>query len=97
MWNGVININKPFLIVYPTFSTRNAESGIEVKRLFLYPKENAGNHHTDKYDLVSEQDVAVLRRGATFFLSITSTSRPINLDGKDKVNLLFEFGKWKYL
>ena len=78
---------------YPSFETRNAGSGIEVDRLFLYPKENAGNHYTDKYELVSEQGISVLRRSAKFFLAINSKSRSIDLDGKDKVNVIFEFGK----
>ena len=82
---------------YPSFETRNAGSGIEVDRLFIYPKENAGNHNTEKYELVTEQGISVLRRSANFFLAINSKSRSIDLDGKDSVNLIFEFGKNQYL
>ena len=82
---------------YPSFETRNAGSGIEVDRLFIYPKDNAGNHNTEKYELVTEQGISVLRRSANFFLAINSKSRSIDLDGKDSVNLIFEFGKKQYL
>ena len=81
-------------VAYPSFETRNAGSGIEVDRLFIYPKENAGNHNTEKYELVTEQGISVLRRSANFFLAINSKSRSIDLDGKDSVNLIFEFGKY---
>ena len=81
-------------VVYPRFETRNSESGIEIERLFLYPKENASNHHTDKYDLATEQDVSVLRRSGNFYLAIHSKSRPFDLNRKDRVNLVFEFGNY---
>ena len=86
-----------FYVAYPSFETRNAGSGIEVDRLFIYPKENAGNHNTEKYELVTEQGISVLRRSANFFLAINSKSRSIDLDGKDSVNLIFEFGKYIYI
>ena len=54
--------------VHPRFETRNSESGIEIERLFLYPKENASSHNTDKYDLATEQNVSVLRRSGNFYL-----------------------------
>ena len=81
-----------YQVVYPRFETRNSESGIEIERLFLYPKENASNHHTDKYDLATEQDVSVLRRSGNFYLAIHAKSRPFDLNRKDRVNLVFEFG-----
>jgi hypothetical protein len=42
--------------------------------------------------LVTEQNVAVLRRAAKFNVAIKTKSREINLN-KDKVNLILEFGK----
>ena len=48
---------------------------------------------TDKYELVTEQDTSVLRRSANFHLAIKSKSKPIDIGGKDAVNLIFEFGK----
>ena len=48
---------------------------------------------TEKYELVTEQDTSVLRRGTNFYLAITSKSRQIEIGGKDVVNLIFEFGK----
>ena len=80
-------------LVYPNTETRNPNAGIEVERLFLYAKENAKNHMTDQYELVTEQDTPVLRRSASFYLAIKSKSRPIDIGGKDAVNLIFEFGK----
>ena len=61
----------------------------------MYPEKNASNHYTEKYELVTEQDIPVLRRSANFYLAITSKSRPIDLGGKDSVNVIFEFGKSK--
>ena len=78
---------------YPNIETRNPLAGIEVDQLFLYPKENASNHKTAKYELVMEQQTSVLRRGAPFFIAIKSKSRPIDVGGKDVVNIIFEFGK----
>ena len=83
--------------VHPRLETINSESGIEIERLFLYPKENASNHHTDKYDLATEQDVSVLRRSGNFYLAIHSKSRPFDLNRKDRVNLVFEFGNTYFL
>ena len=80
-------------LVYANTETRNSNAGIEVERLFLYAKENAGDHMTDQYELVTEQDTPVLRRSASFYLAIKSKSRPIDIGGKDAVNLIFEFGK----
>ena len=77
---------------YPTTETENPDSGVDVEKVFLYPKENAGKNHTQKYELVTEQNVAVVRRAAQFDLAIKTKSRGINLD-KDNVNLIFEFGK----
>ena len=62
-------------------------------RLLFYPKENAGNHMTEQYELVTEQNTPVLRRSANFYLAIKTKSRQIDLGGKDSVNLIFEFGK----
>ena len=88
--NVTLSDDKP---VHPRFETRNSESGIEIERLFLYPKENASNHNTDKYDLAAEQNVSVLRRSGNFYMAIHAKSRPFDLNGKDKINVIFEFGK----
>ena len=68
-----------------------------MERIFLYPKENAINHHTEKYELVTDQDTAVVRRAAKFNLAIKTGSRAIDLDEQDNVNLIFEFGKFLFL
>ena len=65
-----------------------------MESVFLYPKENAKNHHTEKYELVTDQDTAVVRRAAKFNLAIKTGSRAIDLDEQDNVNLIFDFGKF---
>jgi hypothetical protein len=65
---------------------------VDVEKVFLYPKENAEKNNTEKYALVTEQDVAVLRRASSFDVAITTKSREIDFE-KDNVNLIFEFGK----
>ena len=82
-------------VVYPSIPTTNPGSGVDVEKLFLYPNENAKNHHTEKYELVTDQNIAVVRRAATFSLAIKTNSRAIDLDELDNVNLIFEFGKFK--
>ena len=67
-----------------------------MESVFLYPKENAKNHHTEKYELVTDQDTAVVRRAAKFNLAIKTGSRAIDLDEQDNVNLIFEFGKLSF-
>ena len=69
---------------------------MDVEKLFLYPNENAKNHHTEKYELVTDQNIAVVRRAATFSLAIKTNSRAIDLDELDNVNLIFEFGKFRF-
>ena len=65
---------------------------MDVEKVYLYPKENAEKNHTKKYELVTEQDVAVLRRASSFDVAITTKSRKIDFE-IDNVNLIFEFGK----
>ena len=67
-----------------------------MEEVYLYPKENAEKNNTAKYELVTEQDVAVIRRASSFDLAIQTKSREIDFE-KDNVNLIFEFGKlWIY-
>ena len=80
------------ILGYPTTDTENPESGVDVEKVVLYPKENAGTNHTEKYELVTEQNIAVVRRAAMFNVAIKTKSRGIDLD-HDNVNLIFEFGK----
>ena len=79
--------------MYPSIPTTNPDAGIEVEKVFLYPKENAKNHHTEKYELVTDQNIPVLRRATTFRLAIKTKLRGIDLEEKDVVNLVFEFGR----
>ena len=64
------------------------------EKVVLYPKENAGKNHTEKYELVTEQNIAVVRRAAKFNVAIKTKSRGIDFD-HDNVTLIFEFGKKK--
>ena len=72
--------------------------GVAVEQVFLDAKENAKKHHTEKYELVSEQNVAVLRRSTKFKLAIKTKSKSY-LSGRpsrsyrDDIYLIFEFGK----
>ena len=86
-----------YFLVYPNIPTANPDAGVDVERIFLYPKENAINHHTEKYELVTDQDTAVVRRAAKFNLAIKTGSRAIDLDEQDNVNLIFDFGKFIFL
>ena len=83
-----------YFLVYPNIPTANPDAGVDVERVFLYPKENAKNHHTEKYELVTDQDTAVVRRAAKFNLAIKTGSRAIDLDEQDNINLIFDFGKF---
>ena len=85
-----------YFLVYPRIPTTNPDAGVDVESVFLYPKENAKNHHTEKYELVTDQDTAVVRRAAKFNLAIKTGSRAIDLDEQDNVNLIFEFGKLSF-
>ena len=82
--------------MYPNIPTENPDAGVDVERIFLYPKENAKNHHTEKYELVTDQDTAVVRRAAKFNLAIKTGYRAIDLDEQDNVNLIFDFGKFLF-
>ena len=82
--------------MYPNIPTENPDAGVDVERIFLYPKENAINHHTEKYELVTDQDTAVVRRAAKFNLAIKTGYRAIDLDEQDNVNLIFDFGKFLF-
>ena len=65
---------------------------LEVQRIEFYPSENAKNHHTDKFELVTEEwKTPVLRRGQTFFMSII-TDKEVKI-GIDSVVIIFEFGQ----
>ena len=57
----------------------------------MYAKENASNHRTDKYELVTEQNVPVLRRGDAFYLAIKANNRALDPD-RDRIKINFEFG-----
>ena len=79
-------------ITHYTPITPELYNGVDVENVFLYPQENAKNHHTEKYGLVSEQNIAVIRRAAKFNLAIKTKSRAIDLLTKDDVYITFEFG-----
>ena len=63
-----------------------------MEKLELYASENATNHRTSKYELVSEQSTAVFRRAAPFYMAVQTKERPVEI-GKDQVNVVFEFGE----
>ena len=90
-------LDNPFIfflhyLAYVTIETENPDSGVDVEKVYLYPKENAEKNNTEKYELVTEQDVAVVRRASSFDVAITTKSRAIDFE-HDNVNLIFEFGK----
>lgn len=71
---------------------------LEVETLYLYPKENAVSHKTDKYELVHDEEspIAILRRGLSFTMAIRFTNRAFDKT-KDYVRLLFNYGKRNFI
>ena len=55
-----------------------------------YLEHNAINHHTGKFDLVSEHQVPVWRRGQTALITVTTT-QPFNAKTQ-RMRITFDFG-----
>ena len=66
---------------------------LDINHVEFYASENAKNHRTDKYDLVSDKKIPVLRRSNSFYMAISAHQRPID-PKKDKLNVVFEFGNY---
>lgn len=66
---------------------------LKVEVAYLYPKENAKNHKTDKYEMVHEEDlpIPVLRRGLKFTMTIRFIGRSFQND-LDILKVIFNFG-----
>ena len=67
---------------------------VEVDHLELYAKENAANHRTGQYELVSDKSTPVLRRADNFYLAVVTKDKEIDLN-HDVVRVVFEFGKYQ--
>lgn len=67
---------------------------LKVELAYLYPKENAKVHKTDKYEMVHDEEfpVPVLRRGNKFTMSIRFIDRKYE-SNLDVVKIVFKFGK----
>ncbi|XP_018323650.1 hemocyte protein-glutamine gamma-glutamyltransferase-like [Agrilus planipennis] len=68
-------------------------SSLTVEQIYLYPLENARNHHTDTYELVHDEEnpIPVLRRGQKFTLALRFSDRAYDKT-KDIIRLIFSFG-----
>lgn len=66
---------------------------INVERVEFYPKENAKEHKTTEYDLVSSSDVPtpIFRRGFNFFFAV-KFDRDFD-PSTDALRVHFNFGK----
>lgn len=63
-----------------------------VELVYFYPRENAKQHKTDKFEIVYDEDpIPVLRRGQKFTVAIRFKN-PYDSD-RDQVRLFFNFGK----
>lgn len=67
---------------------------IEIEGLDWLIRENGSgqNHHTEDYELVSGRKAAVLRRGGSFSLGVSTKERTFDLH-RDRMNVIMEFGK----
>ena len=83
---------KVSLIISPSGAAVTSASAAEVELVELYAKENASNHRTDRYELVSDQDTPVLRRAQTFYMAVRAKKQQFDLR-KDRIKVCFQFGE----
>ena len=79
----------------PTLGGSSANAVLSVDGLEMYAVENATNHRTDKYELVSEQRTPVLRRAETFYMAVKFKGERGMETHKDRVRVVFEMGENK--
>lgn len=77
---------------YVRTESTNPNDGIQIETLNFYVKENSNNHKTEKYELVQDHKLPVLRRSTTFFMAFTTKDRQTDFVNKDVVTLILEFG-----
>lgn len=67
---------------------------LKVELAYLYAKENAKVHKTDKYEMVHDEEfpVPILRRGIKFTMSIRFIDRAYD-SNLDDVKIIFNYGK----
>lgn len=66
---------------------------LEIDVVYFYPKENAAQHHTDKFELVHDVlPLPILRRGQKFTVAVRFRGRNFE-ENKDLVRFLFSYGK----
>ena len=61
-----------------------------VEHVEFYASHNAALHKTEKYELVTDHNTAVMRRGQTFLIGIRTTS-PFSTDSHN-LRIVFDFG-----
>merc|ERR1719347_1698746 len=66
------------------------EAVIGVAGVEAYAEHNAINHHTSKYELVSEHKVPIWGRGQTALITVTTT-QPFNIK-THRMKITFDFG-----
>lgn len=65
---------------------------LEVEEVETYALKNAENHRTEKYELVKNSKLPVLRRSAKFFLGVRARNREAADFSKDDIRVVFSFG-----
>jgi len=66
------------------------EAVIGIVGVESYAEHNAINHHTSKYELVSDHKVPIWRRGQTALITVTTT-QPFNIK-THRMKITFDFG-----
>lgn len=68
---------------------------LKVEIIYFYALENAKQHHTDKYEVVHDEEnvTPVLRRGHKFNIAIRFIGRQYS-SGTDNVSVIFNYGKY---
>lgn len=69
-----------------------------IKDIFLHPKGNARDSHTEEFDLVNKPKdetaaTPVLRRGANFYLTVRFENRVFD-EKLDDLEIIFKFGRY---
>lgn len=67
---------------------------LEVDLVYLYPMDNAKQHHTDKFEIVHDEvPIPVLRRGQKFTMAVRFLDDKNFQEGRDLVRVIFSYGK----
>ena len=84
-----------FNILAVPMSKAASKEILQVDRVHFYPKNNATEHKTIRYDLIHRQqpETAILRRGQTFTFIVRFTDNKSFVAEKDFLRLSFNYGR----